>query len=78
MQAAKCYACHDRDTTLIGPPYKAIALRHQQNKQVALNVLTQKIIHGGGGNWGQVPMVPNEQLTEAEARSMAEWILNIR
>jgi cytochrome c551/c552 len=38
-------------------------------------VLARKIIHGGGGNWGMVPMVPNQWLTMEEARSMSTWIL---
>lgn len=38
-------------------------------------VLARKIVLGGGGSWGLVPMVPNEHVTLDEARAMAEWIL---
>lgn len=72
-----CHACHSVDVTLLGPPYKAISLLHSANKETMREVLIQKIISGGGGNWGLVPMVPNEHVTEDEARDMVEWILEL-
>jgi cytochrome c len=39
-------------------------------------VLAGKIIRGGGGNWGLVPMVPNQRVDEIEARILAQWILS--
>jgi cytochrome c len=39
-------------------------------------VLARKIVLGGGGNWGVVPMVPNEHVSESDARSLANWILS--
>jgi len=72
----RCYACHADSETLIGPPYKAIALFHAANKEVMVDVLARKIIFGGAGNWGIVPMVPNDHVTLEEARVIAEWILN--
>jgi cytochrome c len=42
-----------------------------------VEVLAQKIISGGAGNWGVVPMVPNEQVTIEQARAMARWILEL-
>ncbi len=71
-----CYACHAMTETLIGPPYTAIAQRHAARKDVMIEVLAHKIIVGGAGNWGVVPMVPSEQVTEDEARAMARWILD--
>ena len=71
-----CYACHDLTEPLIGPSYQAIAELHRTRKEVMVGVLAHKIIVGGAGNWGLVPMVPNEHVTEDEAREMAEWILN--
>ena len=72
-----CHGCHSVDTLLLGPPYRAIAALHAARKDVMIGVLAQKIIVGGGGNWGVVPMVPNEHVTEAQARQMAEWILRL-
>lgn len=72
-----CHACHAVDVMLLGPPYTAIAALHSARKEIMLEVLIQKIISGGGGNWGVAPMVPNDHVTEDEAREMAEWILSL-
>jgi cytochrome c len=71
----RCDACHDLTATRIGPPFVAIALRHRADKDNMIEVLARKIVLGGGGNWGVVPMVPNEHVTLDEARTMAKWIL---
>lgn len=71
----RCNACHDTKATLLGPPYVAIAIRHRANAEEMTEVLARKIIVGGGGSWGAVPMVPNEHVTLEEARAMARWIL---
>lgn len=73
----RCNACHATDETLIGPPYRAIAARHAGDREIAIEVLARKIIHGGGGNWGLVPMVPNEHVSLDEAREIVAWILSL-
>lgn len=75
MKQKRCDACHDVAATRIGPPYVAVALRHRADKDNMVEVLAHKIVLGGGGNWGVVPMVPNEHVTLDEARAMARWIL---
>jgi cytochrome c len=75
MTQKRCDACHDLTAARIGPPYVAIALRHRADKDALVEVLARKIVLGGGGNWGVVPMVPNEHVTLDEARAMAKWIL---
>jgi cytochrome c len=74
----RCVACHDLDRNLLGPSYEAIAARHSANREVMVEVLAQKIIIGGAGNWGIVPMVPNEHVTLDEARAISRWILNLQ
>lgn len=78
LQDRGCYACHAMTETYIGPSYRAIAQLHQERKDTMIDVLAHKIIVGGAGNWGLVPMVPSEHVTEEEARTMAEWILNLQ
>jgi cytochrome c len=73
----RCNACHAVDETLIGPPYRAIAARHAGERELEIEVLARKIIHGGGGNWGVVPMVPNEHVSIDEAREIVAWILSL-
>jgi cytochrome c len=75
VDAARCYACHQQQESSLGPPYQAIAARHAGNKARMVEVLAQKIVNGGGGTWGAVPMVPNQWVSIEQARVMAEWVL---
>ena len=75
-QRSRCYACHAATTPLIGPPYLAIAQRYSGDRTHMETVLAEKIRRGGGGNWGDVPMVANEHVKPADALTLARWILD--
>lgn len=77
FEQKRCYICHETDKVSLGPPLRAIAVRHKARGEVMSEVLARKIVHGGGGNWGLVPMVPNQWVTLEEARVMADWILGL-
>jgi cytochrome c len=72
-----CYSCHDVNGARIGPPLRAVAGLYRTDPQ-AVEKLTQKIIHGGGGVWGPTPMIAHPQLAEAEVRAMVEAILKLQ
>jgi len=76
VRTMRCYGCHDLKQPLLGPPYQTIAARYGNDKATMVDVLARKIVLGGGGNWGLVPMVPNEQVSDADARTIAQWILD--
>jgi cytochrome c len=75
FEQARCYICHDTDKNSLGPPLKAIAARHAARRDVMTDVLARKIVVGGGGNWGLVPMVPNQWVSIEQARVISAWIL---
>ena len=75
-KASRCYSCHSATEQLIGPPYAAIASRYSGDRSVMETVLARKILLGGGGNWGDVPMVPNEHVKPTDALKLARWVLN--
>jgi cytochrome c551/c552 len=75
-KSSRCYGCHDATRALIGPPYQAIALRYSSDRKIMETVLARKILLGGGGNWGVVPMVPNEHVKAADALALARWVLD--
>jgi len=77
VEQARCYICHDMEKVSIGPPFKAIAAMHAARREEMTEVLARKIVEGGGGNWGMVPMVPNQWVSIDEARGMANWILGL-
>lgn len=75
-KVSRCYSCHDATNVLIGPPYQAIAIRYANDRKVMETVLARKILLGGGGNWGVVPMVPNEHVKPEDALTLARWVLD--
>lgn len=73
-QKKNCMACHAVDKKLVGPSYKDVAAKYAGQKD-AVDKLSQKVIKGGTGVWGQVPMPANAQVSEAEAKQLVTWIL---
>ena len=69
-----CLACHQVDKKLVGPSYKDIAAKYKTDKD-AEKKLAAKIRAGGVGVWGQVPMPANPAVSEAEAVTLAKWVL---
>ena len=76
-QKKNCMACHALDKKLIGPGYKEVAAKYAGQKDAA-DKLAQKIVKGGVGAWGQVPMPANPQVSEAEAKQLATWVLTVK
>ncbi|MDR2032537.1 MAG: c-type cytochrome [Azoarcus sp.] len=72
-QARGCFACHRTDTKLIGPAYKDVAAKY--TGQDVVDTLIGKVIKGGAGVWGQMPMAPNN-IPPEEARQLVVWILS--
>ena len=75
--AKNCMACHAVDKKLVGPAYKEVATKYAGQKDAA-DKLAVKIVKGGAGVWGPVPMPANPQVTEAEAKQLAAWVLSIK
>lgn len=73
-KAKNCMACHTVSSKVVGPSYKDIAAKYAGQKD-AEDKLTQKVLKGGSGVWGPVPMPANAQVNEAEARTLVKWIL---
>ena len=73
-QSKNCMACHAVDKKLVGPAYKEVAAKYAGQKDAA-DKLAAKIQKGGAGVWGPVPMPANPQVSEAEAKKLAAWVL---
>jgi len=76
-QKKNCMACHATDKKLVGPAYKDVAAKYAGQKDAA-DKLADKIVKGGQGVWGPVPMPPNAQVSAAEAKQLAQWVLTIK
>ena len=73
-KAKNCMACHAVANKLVGPAYKDVAAKYAGQKD-AENKLVTKVLKGGAGAWGAVPMPANPQVSEAEARTLVKWIM---
>lgn len=74
-KAKNCMACHAMGNKVVGPSYKDVAAKYAGQKD-AEDKLVQKVIKGGAGVWGAVPMPANAQVSEAESRTLVKWILS--
>ncbi|MDO7875854.1 c-type cytochrome [Hymenobacter sp. ASUV-10] len=72
-----CASCHRETDKLIGPGYKEIAGRYP-NTPANVALLGSKIIGGGSGSWGSIPMTPHPSISESDAREMAKYILALK
>ncbi|MDM5181225.1 c-type cytochrome [Massilia sp. DJPM01] len=73
-KAKNCMACHAVATKLVGPAYKDVAAKYAGQKD-AETKLVGKVLKGGSGAWGAVPMPANPQVSEAEAHTLIKWVL---
>ena len=73
-QSKNCMACHAVDKKLVGPAFKDVAAKYAGQKDAA-DKLAAKVIKGGSGVWGPVPMPANPQVNDADAKKLVAWIL---
>ncbi|MHB1198842.1 MAG: c-type cytochrome [Polaromonas sp.] len=76
-KAKNCLACHSVDKKLVGPAYKDVAAKYAGQKD-AVAKLEAKVMKGGSGVWGPVPMPANPQVNAEEARKLVAWILTLK
>jgi cytochrome c len=74
--AKGCMACHDIGAKKVGPAYKDVAKKYAGQKDAEAK-LVKKVLEGGSGTWGAIPMPPNKTMgvTEADAKKLVAWIL---
>ena len=72
-----CFACHRIDKNHLGPSFQSVAAKYADDKG-ADAMLARKIREGTGGVWGATPMPAQTQVTEAEALTLARWILELK
>jgi cytochrome c len=73
-KSKNCLTCHQVDKKVVGPAYKDVAKKYTAKDEP---MLAKKMIEGGKGVWGPVPMPPNK-VTPDEANKLAKWILSLK
>jgi len=72
-----CTACHSIDKKLVGPAYVDVAAKYKGDPGAAAK-LFEKVKKGGTGVWGQIPMPPNPQVSDADLKAMISYILALK
>ena len=72
-----CLTCHKVSDKLIGPSYKEVAAKYE-NTDENITLLAGKIIKGGQGVWGSVPMTGHPAISEDDAKAMVKYILLLK
>jgi S-disulfanyl-L-cysteine oxidoreductase SoxD len=75
VKAKACTACHGLDRKIVGPGFNEVS-RKYAGKPEAVDYLVGKILEGGQGVWGAIPMPAQAQLKEEDARVIAGWLAN--
>jgi cytochrome c551/c552 len=75
LEASDCSVCHKASEKLIGPAYNRIVAKYK-GTEVNISTLANKIISGGMGNWGRIPMTPHPDLSLSDAKKIVRYILS--
>ena len=73
-----CLTCHKVDEQYTGPSYREIANKYASEAPGVIPKLADKIIEGGSGVWGQVPMLPHKNISKDDAEAMVKYILLLK
>ncbi|MDO6432256.1 c-type cytochrome [Flavitalea sp. BT771] len=80
--ASDCTTCHRLDKAgsgaSIGPAYSEVAAKYSPAADSTVNRLVKKIISGGSGVWGAVPMTPHPSIPEPDVKEMVKYILTLK
>ena len=78
VSKSDCFTCHKIDEPLTGPPYRDVANKYANEPDTIVTHLAHKIIEGGSGVYGQVPMTPHPSISEADAEAMVKYVLLLK
>jgi cytochrome c len=77
IEGSDCRTCHQDAAKLIGPAYKDVAAKYESNDK-NVKMLAEKIIKGGQGVWGEIPMAGHPNVSQEDAEAMVRYILSMK
>lgn len=77
IEGSDCRTCHKDDAKLIGPSYKDVAKKYESNDK-NIKMLAEKVLKGGQGVWGEIPMAGHPNLSTEDAEAMVKYILTMK
>ena len=75
IAGSDCLTCHKEDAKLVGPSYQEVANKYTE---ADVDQLATKIIDGGKGVWGEIPMTPHSGMSKENAQKMVKYILTLK
>ncbi len=76
VKASDCKTCHHKTNKIIGPSHTDVAKKYDFTK-ANVELLAGKIIKGGSGVWGEIPMTAHADISQADAEKMARYVLSL-
>jgi len=76
VNASDCKTCHHKTNKIIGPAHTDVAKKYDFT-QANVTMLATKIINGGTGVWGEIPMTAHPDINQADAEKMARYVLSL-
>lgn len=76
LEASDCKTCHHLENKIIGPGYTEVAKKYESSL-ANVSMLADKIINGGSGNWGEIPMTAHPNISRGDAEKMAMYVLSL-
>ncbi|RZL15322.1 MAG: hypothetical protein EOO89_13575 [Pedobacter sp.] len=77
IKKSDCLACHNAKVKIVGPAYADVAAKYPATAE-NIDKLADKIIAGGSGVWGEVPMSAHSAISKGDAKEMVKYILSIK
>jgi cytochrome c len=76
VKASDCKTCHHATNKIIGPAHTDVAKKYEFT-EANVKLLADKIIKGGAGVWGEIPMTAHADISQADAEKMARYVLSL-
>lgn len=77
ISKSDCLTCHKVDMKVVGPSYKEVAAKYEAT-DANIEMLASKVIAGGSGHWGEVPMQAHPNVSKEDATEMVKYILSLK
>jgi len=77
VKESDCYTCHSEASKMVGPSWLMIADKYSDS-ETTIEILSKKIITGGPGTWGNIPMVPHSGMSIEKAKTIVKYILTFK
>ena len=77
LKTSDCTSCHMVERKIVGPSYADVAAKYESTEE-NINMLAEKVISGGVGVWGEIPMPPHAALSLEDAKDMVAYVLLLK